>query len=323
MLNRCVLALLFVFTIGASARAGELEERAEIEYKVIDLVYSRDFAGLEAMADDYRSSKARTSSGLYMLTLFYSGIFKAFCYNGTEDGYWDGAERFAQTWVDRYPQSPTAHLAFAQVLRNRARSFGISSSHSDHDAFLKHIKRTRLYLESHEFIARQDPRWYEMMIGVARAERWPEESATKLIDEALDRMPWYYPIYFSAIDYFLSASYDGAGRIERFTKAAVNRTQATEEQGLYARIYWYASQTEYGDDLFVRSLLNWTDMKTGMDDVLRQFPDSWNIANFLQFACLKGDDVKVKDLAGRMRQADWALFEDLGYADTCKDLRGG
>jgi hypothetical protein len=51
MLNRCVLALLFVFTIGASARAGELEERAEIEYKVIDLVYSRDFAGLEAMAD--------------------------------------------------------------------------------------------------------------------------------------------------------------------------------------------------------------------------------------------------------------------------------
>lgn len=323
MVGRYVLALVLVFMVGASARAGELEERAEIENKVIGLVYGGDFAGLEAMAEDYRSSKARTSSGLYKLTLFYSGIFKAFCYNGTDDRYWDGAERHAQTWVDRYPQSPTAHLAFAQVLRNRARSFGISGSPSDHDTARKHITRTRLYLESHESIAQQDPRWYEMMIGVARAERWPEESATKLIDEAVGRMPWYYPIYFAATDYFLSTSYDGAGRIERFSRAAVSRTQAAEGWGLYARIHWYASQTEYGDDLFARSLLNWDDMKTGMDDVLRQFPDSWNIANFLQFACLKGDDVKVKDLASRMRQADWVLFEELGYADTCRALRGG
>ncbi|HKP26099.1 MAG TPA: hypothetical protein VJV39_19675 [Dongiaceae bacterium] len=322
-MGRYVLALVLVFLVGTPARAGELEERADIEAKVIGLLYARDFAGLEAMAENYRSSRARTSSGLYKLTLFYSGIFQAFCYTGTEDRYWDKAERIAQDWVDRYPQSATAHLAFAQVLRNHARSFGIASSHADHDAFLTHMKRTRLYLVSHAAIAQQDPRWYEMMIGVARAEHWPEASATKLIEQAMDGMPWYYPIYFAAVDYFLSASYDGAGRIERFTRAAVDRTQATEGRGLYARIYWYASQTEYGDQLFVRSLLDWDNMKTGMDDVLRQFPDSWNIANFLQFTCLKGDDVKVQDLAGRMRPADWSLFEELGYADKCRSLRGG
>jgi len=286
---RYALACLLIIVLSADARAEELQERETIQSQVYDLLQDGDFGTLETMADGYRTTQARTSSGLWKLTLFYVGQQRAF---RSEGGDW--AMQKAKAWVDRYPQSPTAILAYADALPD--------------------AESTRLYLEAHKGVAALDPRWYEMMAEVASVQVWPREQFDRMIDEGLDRMPEYYQIYFAAIDYL------GAAEVEGFARQAVERTRKTDGWGVYARIYWYASQAVFGDNLFRQSRVNWLDMKKGMEDVLSRYADGWNLANFLKFACLEGDGPEMKELTGRMDEAAWAVWDEQNYSESCKAL---
>src|SRR5689334_5556963 len=225
MLIRCVLACLLLLGLPAIAGAEELQERATIQSQVHDRLWDEDFGALESMADSYRATKARTSSGLWKLTLFYVAIQRAFQQHGA-----DWAHRIALAWTDRYPRSATAHLAYAQALPDP--------------------ETARAYLEAHKDVAAQDPRWYEMMAEIACGQGWSRPRFAPIIGEALDRAPGYYPIYFAAAEYFSPRCGGSVAELEAFTRTAVERTRDTDGWGLYARIYWYASQTVFGDQLF-------------------------------------------------------------------------
>ena len=296
MLIRYVFACLMLLGFPSAAGAEELQERATIQSQVYDLMRDEDFGALESMADSYRTTKARTSSGLWNLTLFYVGIQRAFRRQGA-----DWAHRVALAWTDRYPQSATPHLAYAHAL-------------PDPEA-------ARAYLEAHKEVASQDPHWYEMMAGIACGQNWPRQRFAPIIDEALDRAPAYYPIYFAAAEYFSPKCGGSTAELEKFARMAVERTRNTDGWGLYARIYWYASQTVFGGRLFTASEVNWADMKKGMDDVLRQYADGWNLANFVRFACLKGDGPMMKELTDRMDERAWSVWDDQNYSADCKALR--
>jgi hypothetical protein len=296
MLARFVFACLLLLGLSALAGAEELQERATIQSQVYDLMWSEDFGALESIADSYRTSKARTSSGLWKLTLFYAGIERAFQRQGA-----DWAHRIALDWTDRYPQSAAAHLAYAQALPDP--------------------KTARAYLEAHKSVAAQDPRWYEMMAEIACGQGWPQPRFAPIIDEALDRTPEYYPVYFAAAEYYSPKCGGSTAELEAFARMAVERTRDTDGWGLYARIYWYASQTVFGDQLFTASEVSWADMKKGMDDVLRQYADGWNLANFVRFACLKGDGQMMKQLTDRMDERAWSIWDAQNYSADCKALR--
>lgn len=90
---------------------------------------------------------------------------------------------------------------------------------------------------------------------------------------------------------------------------------------MYARIYWYAAQTIYGNDLFVGSDVRWENMRVGIWDVLDRYPDQWNIQNFAFFACLTQDATTLADLMamidGPPIMRVWKNDEVLLY---CRDL---
>jgi hypothetical protein len=289
MLMRYALAGLLVVALGSDARAEELEERETIQGRVYELLQDGDFGSIEAMANEYRATQARTSSGLWKLTLFYVGQQRAF----RSEGH-DWALQKAKAWLDRYPQSPAAVLAYADALPD--------------------AEGTRRYLEAHKSVAAQDPHWYEMMAQVASAQVWRREQFDKMIDEGLDRAPEYYQLYFAAIDYL------GAAEVEGLARQAVERTRKTDGWGAYARIYWYASQSIFGDNLFRQSRVSWPDMKKGVDDVLSRYADGWNLANFLKFACLAGDGPEMKELTRRMDEAAWAVWDEQNYSESCNAL---
>src|SRR5262245_20848617 len=127
----CLLVLGLIAVAGANARADELQERETIQSQVHHLLLDEDFGALESMADTYRTTRARSSSGLWKLTLFYAGIERAFQRQG---GDW--AHRIALAWTDQYPKSPTAQLTYAQML-------------PDPEA-------TRAYLDAHKDVAAHD-----------------------------------------------------------------------------------------------------------------------------------------------------------------------
>ena len=70
---------------------------------------------------------------------------------------------------------------------------------------------------------------------------------------------------------------------------------------MYARIYWYASQAHFQNELFTKSFAAWPRMKEGFEDVIARYPDSWNLNNYAKFACLARDKETTREILKRIQ----------------------
>src|SRR3954465_14505758 len=70
---RALLALLMLLLLPTFAQALS-DEDAEIHNRALALLYKRDFAGLNTLAQDYRIPDAKTAAGVPKLALFYSAF---------------------------------------------------------------------------------------------------------------------------------------------------------------------------------------------------------------------------------------------------------
>jgi hypothetical protein len=111
----------------------------------------------------------------------------------------------------------------------------------------------------------------------------------------------YYSTYFEITNRNLPKWGGTADKVDRVAREAVERTRATDGTGLYARIYWFAYNGQYSDDLFEDSAVDWTEMSQGMDDILARYPSQYNINHFAHFACLAGDYSKARELMARIK----------------------
>ncbi|HEJ6520973.1 TPA: hypothetical protein SL880_006233 [Pseudomonas aeruginosa] len=95
------------------------------------------------------------------------------------------------------------------------------------------------------------------MIAVATAKKWNVDRFSKLEQEGYKKFPYYYQIYFSAFDYHSPMWNGNQNDVEKFANMAVAYTAEKDKGGMYARVYWYASQRYYGNKLFTESDVTW------------------------------------------------------------------
>jgi hypothetical protein len=310
-MRRFYLALLLVSALLASHSsdaATELEEREAIAVSTQQAFLCEDFARLNEMSEDYRTTKSRTPSGVWRLTWFYFGIQAAIGERSQgmerEAAFRELEDRTAQ-WARDYPNSPAAHIAHSMVLIShawayRGNGYAYTVKPESWAPFRRYIAMARANLETHKDVAAIDPRWYETMLTIARDESWDRSEFDALLAEALDREPRFYQTYFTALEYLLPKWHGGLGEIEAFAQGATSRTSTSDGRGLYARIYWYASQTQFQNGLFAGSFADWSRMKGGFDDVVASYPDAWNLNNYARFACLAKDKATTRALLERI-----------------------
>lgn len=316
------IGLLWLAVSGA--QAGELEDRHRLEQQATSLFAQEKFKELSLLAHEYRVKESRTSSGLWFLTLYYAGLSGAI--NAADDDRrWDAVGKKIQKWISLHPDSPAAHNTYADYLvgrawRHRGTGWARDVRKEDWAPFYRNLAEAREHLERHKPTTAIDPRWYELMLTIARDEGWERDRFDALVHEAIGRHPRFYQIYFAALDYLVPRWHGNRQEIEKFAGMATEHTQQVEGTGMYARIYWYASQTEYGNELFRKSSVEWDRMKRGIDDVLARYPDQWNIQNFARFACLAGDKEKTKELMARVQGEPIrrAWHGDLNLFSACK-----
>lgn len=303
-----IVALVVALLASGGAFGDEFAERSAIRRDVSASFEAGQFSKLDALAARYRTSKTRTSSGLWHLTLFYAGISDVLNAEPDFTEYWKNVERAVGKWVADVPDSPTARLVYARMLVRhgwsyRGSGYANTVTPQNQRMFEEYLTQARSYLEKHKTVASADPYWYELMAIIGYAQSWPEATFASLIAEGLRKEPLFYQTYFAAIDYYAPKWGGSAAAIEQFARDALERTRSIEGYGMYARIYWYASQTQYGDALFTESKVDWTAMKKGIDDVLAKYPDGWNVNNFARFACLARDKAKTAELMARIEGA--------------------
>ncbi|WP_295948400.1 hypothetical protein [uncultured Xanthomonas sp.] len=121
-LHRLVILLLFFAASALPTRvvAEEIQERTAILDSTTKAMTQGDLAALEQLATLYRTKQARTSSGVWKLSVLHGGINRFYLLASYDKATLAEKERIAEQWVKTYPKSPTARLAYAEVLARRA-----------------------------------------------------------------------------------------------------------------------------------------------------------------------------------------------------------
>lgn len=252
-LRTAFAALLFCATLPAIA--GELEEREEIRQQARTLFANDEFADIETLAADFRAHESRTSSGLWKIGLLHAGLAADVDRKNQDDKYWAALTAKVQRWIDAFPDSPTPRVLYGSLLSAHAwaiRGGGWSREvrKEDRVPFRNLIAQARDYMLANKDIGKADPEWYAEMTLLAKVDGSTADDFGVLIDEATWKYPDYYPTYFGAIQYLGPKWHGDLASIEEFAQRAVRKTRAIEGQGMYARIYWYVSQLQYGERLF-------------------------------------------------------------------------
>jgi len=278
--------------------------------EVKEAFLSKDIETLEHLSTKFRMENRKSPIGRWNLEHFYAGTRTAMAAMAASarhsDASWKEIEGFIKQWIKAYPKSPTAHIVYARALILHGwffRGSGAAStvSKADWSFFYRYINRAHDHLQKAKTFASNDPRWYGVMMTVARAQRWKRGKFENLLSEAFHRYPYFYANYFSALQYFLPAWNGNIDQVSEFIDWAVKKTMKSDGMGIYARLYWRVSLDQY-DDIFGKTNVDWEKMKDGFEDIVKQYPDPWNINTYARFAYLAGDKTKGQELSSRIAQ---------------------
>jgi hypothetical protein len=325
-----VFSVAMLAACGTAAMAAtpldEMTERARVVSASKEAFLTENFAELESVSAGYRRDRSRTPSGLWKLGLWHGGIDQAIDMYAELPGSQNNfrrLEQIAERWLKSYPDSPGAVLTLSRIhiahgWKIRGGKYASEVSKSAWKPFHTYIKLARQNLEERKASAAVDPAWYAQMLTIARAQSWERAEFDRLLDEALDREPQFYPNYFMALEYLLPKWGGSDVEIDLFAREAVRRTSKIEGKGMYARIYWFASQTEFDRDLFGKSKVEWPLMKAGFEDIIARYPDAWNLNNFAKFACLAKDQSKTRMLLRKIGEKRVPqAWDSPGLWETC------
>jgi hypothetical protein len=293
-------------------------ERGEIDNWAWNHLLVGDYKSLELMARTYRDGRQRTQSGLWKLSLFYAAFDPSKAFPSSDNMRWQQLLKVTVDWRREFPDSPTPFIVAAILLEQRAWGYHRNGVASDSGELArKNLELARRILVENEAIVSGDPQYFAELAAIALLQHAEPEEFMELIERGLAVEPEYYPLYFVAVEYFSPKWYGDAAQIEALANTAVAQTREVEGTGMYARIYWYASQSIYGWNLFSESNVDWERMSDGIDDVLSRFPDSWNINHFALFSCLAGDAGKTRQLMGLI--GDSTVMEAWGGGTMYRD----
>jgi hypothetical protein len=265
----------------------ELEERRVIVEAIQKAVARRDFAALERMASDFRTSKARTTSGVWKLAIFHQQLLVEV---GPSKGCDKPSSNLSSDWLIRSPANPAAIVVRAAVIESDAwclRGPGEADAVS-RQAFQRfHAKADEAFrlLDDRKKEASVDPHFYAVMARIGIDQGFDKSDYRALLDEASARAPDYHYAYYEASRYYQPQWFGSLTEIEAMGRYAAERA-GEYEQGMYARYYRYVFDCRCD---FMERSVDWPTMKQSMRAVMARYPTDWNAATFARISCAMKD----------------------------------
>ncbi len=293
-----VLALAFM---PPSATADEAAERVAIDRAAQPYYHQRDFRSLEAMAEDLRTTKARTGSGVWKLSVFYATFqwlnSEDFVANYPKGPNWQRLDG----WIAAEPTAPTPHILKAFALKNLAiwttryaslKQGTISGWQPD----VEYLKEARRILDDAKPFAARDPHYYAVLIDLMRTTGAELQDILLVHAEAMAREPLYYQTHFAAFEHLLAATSHSDTMAATFANTVYQATKAEEGEAVYARLHWMAYERVYGPTKFAAVPLDWDRMRSGIGQIVKKYPTGWNAQHFALLACIRGDRQTTRDM---------------------------
>ena len=270
------------------------------------LLANENFSALDSTIAYLRDNKIRTPSGMWLQSLFYAGTGEYLGNVTTETGLMQTDESL-HNWIATSSNPDTAHLAIAELMFDKAmlyRGTGYAAEVSEENfkLFYQQISVTKKYLLEHEDIASRDPQWFLLMLIITRVEEnSSDEMHRSYFDKAVKLYPDYYPVFFTAAENYLPKWGGSKESYEQFARYAAGKAGADQAKAVYARIYWSNICSKCGDRDVSNWRDHWDDLGVGFEQIIRDYPDQWNINSYAHIACSAYDQNKTLALLQKIK----------------------
>jgi hypothetical protein len=311
----------------------DTELRQQISDAVAAAWRRSDYHWLDSTADEYIRTRAKTYSGKWRLSVFYSALSDALSIDWPVDWYsngtacrckipeptryveanrrWNEVREKVDEWVKQAPQSAHAKLALAQLLVNRAwfyrgTAYAESVPVEAWPLVSRYLEEARYVLSTFQAVRSSDPEWFDIMFFVASAQSWPRAQLDTLVQELHKSGQSYTTAYQSAASTFLPKWGGTYEALERFARQA-KADSGEEGAELYTRIYWNSVSA----DRFHEAQADWPTMKSGFESIISKYPDPRNWNGMAMYACAAGDATAFKEainrLGGELTPDTWSI----------------
>ena len=273
----------------AAAPTDEAGEQKPIVDAVKAAIDRRNYQALNRMENEFRRTRARTSSGIWKLAVFHWRLLTELGPRG-DDNCEDRSADFFRGWIAASPAEAAPYVSRAEVLEAyawciRGDGYAGSVSQQTHDMFKAKVAEASTVLSTHQATASADPHYYAVAARIHIDQGAGKSEFVRLLDEASSREPDYHHLYFNAYRYFQPQWYGSDAEVDEFARYAAARDKRAEGLGMYARFYWFALDC----NCVVEKSIDWPTMKLAMRDVMARYPADWNAANFARIACRMND----------------------------------
>ncbi|MBI4988792.1 MAG: DUF4034 domain-containing protein [Rhodocyclales bacterium] len=272
---------------------------------------TQSFSNISEVHKQYISETCNDLSGRPQLGHFWRGLADYF----KTSKAWDKNQERISAYRKAMPKDPQAPIleatywiAYAWDARGSGYASSVSADGWKH--FRERLEKAKKVLEDSKSYASTNPEWYMEMLIVQAALDAPQRVRDATFVEGVGKYPWYLPLYFTRAEYLAPWWGGDWDSIENLSLWSVKQTKAKMGNTMYARIYWAISHAESVKNLFKDTKASWPTMKSGFDDMMRQFPESnRNLNAYARFACDAGD--KETYLKLRKKLAGKALDDSL------------
>ena len=304
-------------SLAAAPQIEEVQVRESIQARGTSLLLAGDLQGFETLADQYRMTQERTPAGAWKLWILYKSI-NTLGPGGPIDPQWTRLEPQLQDWLDHNSSSATATIVTAKTYYEHAWAYRGNGNGRSYETLIEHA---RAVLDTHSGVASIDPEWDTLRIAIAREQGANSSTILDMANRALARQAYYYPIHFATVNALLPQWGGSEELIQEYVQTAVRRSSAKEGTQAYAQIYFNVADKANAplDELNLTGA-KWPEMKQSLDELMRAYPDPFNIEMAREMDCFASDKSAYLALGHRVESLppiSW--WDDSARRKACDD----
>jgi hypothetical protein len=315
-----ILAALFSLGGGRGASAAatpEPLEDAAVKETARALLLKGDLRGFDALATAFRQSRERTASGNWKLGLAYLSVTQDWF--APADRSWEKLQRAAGDWLAENPDSASAVVLNARILRAHAWAWHDSGDMpgDNNPQYRQLLEQARRVLDEHPEVKSQDPEWDALRIAIAREQGAGTGQILQMAQDALERESYYYPLH-EAVTNKLMPRWGGSRQaLDQYVQMVLAHSASREGTQAYARIYYYIvrSNTDGVPGIEMSEMgVKWPLMQQSLAEVMHAYPSTFNRDVARAITCFTGRAAEMRALG----RADTANIVPVAWWDTSK-----
>lgn len=273
--------------------APERNEQFEFQRDVRARLVREDFAGLSALADSLRRTRARFSDDRYALEVYT----RAFGLDGTTESRneeaWAQIVRHLEAWRRAQPENANADLALAHACVNlawHARGGGVATTVTDSGwtGFRAQLRRARAVLDTAGAKGPRTLDWYLAMQRVSLGLSWPSDESESLFRHGQAQDSTCEVLYWMRAYYLMPRWHGVPGEFEAWLANAVRPLPPEEADRIYA--YACIRAASISNSLFEETDLSWGRARRGLEVLRRRHPESFRLMDWTAYLAAEAAD---------------------------------